>query len=52
MGFSLRQKSRRQDLPRMPRYSEGPISDHFNGERSFDSHGVPLKTARWAATTS
>ena len=27
----------------MSRYYNGPVSDHFNGERFFDSRGVPPK---------
>ena len=37
----------------MSRYYHGPVSDHFNGERFFDPHGVPPKSrrdlARWFA---
>src|SRR5580693_8778095 len=37
----------------MSRYYHGPVSDHFNGERFFDPHGVPPKgrrdLARWFA---
>jgi L-ascorbate metabolism protein UlaG (beta-lactamase superfamily) len=30
----------------MSRYYHGPISDHFDGERFFDPHGVPPKNRR------
>jgi L-ascorbate metabolism protein UlaG (beta-lactamase superfamily) len=37
----------------MSRYYHGPVSDHFDGERFFDPHGVPPKgrrdLARWFA---
>jgi L-ascorbate metabolism protein UlaG (beta-lactamase superfamily) len=46
----------------MSRYYEGPISDHFDGERFFDPHGVPPRNRRdllrwvidrhWRATKS
>ena len=29
-----------------PRYYTGPISDHFNGVRFFDPHGVPARSRR------
>jgi L-ascorbate metabolism protein UlaG (beta-lactamase superfamily) len=30
----------------MSRYYNGPISDHFDGERFFDPHGVPPRSRR------
>jgi L-ascorbate metabolism protein UlaG (beta-lactamase superfamily) len=30
----------------MSRYYSGPVSDHFNGERFFDPHGVPPRSRR------
>jgi L-ascorbate metabolism protein UlaG (beta-lactamase superfamily) len=46
----------------MSRYYEGPVSDHFDGERFFDPHGVPPRDRRdllrwladrhWRATKS
>jgi L-ascorbate metabolism protein UlaG (beta-lactamase superfamily) len=30
----------------MSRYYNGPVSDHFDGERFFDPHGVPPKSRR------
>jgi L-ascorbate metabolism protein UlaG (beta-lactamase superfamily) len=30
----------------MSRYYNGPVSDHFDGERFFDPHGAPPKTRR------
>jgi hypothetical protein len=30
----------------MSRYYSGPISDHFDGERFFDPHGVPPRSRR------
>jgi L-ascorbate metabolism protein UlaG (beta-lactamase superfamily) len=30
----------------MSRYYNGPVSDHFDGERSFDPHGVPPRSRR------
>jgi L-ascorbate metabolism protein UlaG (beta-lactamase superfamily) len=37
----------------MSRYYHGPVSDHFDGERFFDPHGVPLRgrggLLRWMA---
>jgi hypothetical protein len=30
----------------MSRYYHGPVSDHFDGERFFDPHGVPPKSRR------
>ncbi|HTP92542.1 MAG TPA: MBL fold metallo-hydrolase [Xanthobacteraceae bacterium] len=30
----------------MSRYYDGPVSDHFDGERFFDPHGVPPRS-RW-----
>ena len=30
----------------MSRYYNGPVSDHFDGERFFDRHGVPPKSRR------
>jgi hypothetical protein len=36
------------------RYYRGPVSDHFDGERFFDRHGVPAKRfsdlLRWQRT--
>ncbi len=29
-----------------PRYYTGPISDHFDGVRFFDPHGVPVRSRR------
>ena len=46
----------------MSRYYKGPVSDHFDGERFFDPHGVPPRSRRdllrwfvdrhWRATKS
>src|SRR5271168_306902 len=37
----------------MSRYYNGPITDHFDGERFFDPHGVPPRNRgdllRWMA---
>jgi L-ascorbate metabolism protein UlaG (beta-lactamase superfamily) len=30
----------------MSRYYQGPISDHFDGERFFDQHGAPPRSGR------
>jgi hypothetical protein len=30
----------------MSRYYNGPVSDHFDGERFFDPHGVPPRSRR------
>jgi hypothetical protein len=30
----------------MSRYYDGPVSDHFDGERFFDPHGVPPTSRR------
>jgi hypothetical protein len=29
-----------------PRYYSGPVSDHFDGARFFDPHGVPARSRR------
>ena len=40
----------------MSRYYQGPVSDHFDGERFFDSHGAPPRGRsdlfRWLAERS
>jgi L-ascorbate metabolism protein UlaG (beta-lactamase superfamily) len=33
-------------MAQMSRYYRGPASDHFDGERFFDPHGVPPKSRR------
>jgi L-ascorbate metabolism protein UlaG (beta-lactamase superfamily) len=36
----------RYKTARMSRYYQGPASDHFDGERFFDPHGVPPRSRR------
>src|ERR1700704_1370241 len=34
------------DATQMSRYYNGPVSDHFDGERFFDPRGAPPKSRR------
>jgi L-ascorbate metabolism protein UlaG (beta-lactamase superfamily) len=37
---------RRYNAGRMSRYYQGPVSDHFDGERFFDPNGAPPRSRR------